>query len=79
MKKTQLNVAAVAAILASSVALAADEPPDFAGADKNGDGAVDAAEFNATGLEGEFGNVDTDGNGTLNEEEYQAAVEGECA
>ena len=79
MKKTQLIVAAAAAVLVSSVAFAADEPPDFAGADKNGDGAVDATEFKATGLEGEFSNVDTDGNGTLNEEEYQAVVEGECA
>ena len=79
MKKTSLILAAAAALLASSVSFAADEPPDFAGADKNGDGAVDAAEFSATGIEGEFPNVDTDGNGTLNEEEYQAAVEGECA
>lgn len=79
MKKTQLIIAAAAAVLATSVAFAADEPPEFAAADTNGDGAVDAAEFKATGLEGEFPNVDTDGNGTLNEEEYQAAVEGECA
>ena len=79
MKKTQLITAAAAAILTSSVALAAGEPPDFAGADKNGDGAVDATEFKAAGLEVEFGNVDTDGDGVLNEEEYQAAVEGECA
>ena len=79
MKKTSLILAAAAALLATSVAFAADEPPDFAGADKNGDGAVDAAEFSATGLEGEFNNVDTDGNGSLNEEEYTAAVEGECA
>ena len=79
MKKTSLILTAAAALMASSIAFAADEPPEFAGADKNGDGAVDAAEFEATGVEGEFNNVDTDGNGTLNEEEYQAAVEGECA
>ena len=79
MKMTQLIVAAAAAILASSVAFAADEPPEFGAADTNGDGAVDAAEFKATGLEAEFKNSDTDGNGTLNEEEYTAVLEGECA
>lgn len=79
MKKTQLIVAAAAAILASSVAFAADEPPNFGAADANGDGAVDEAEFKATGLEAEFKDSDSDGNGTLNEEEYTAVVEGECA
>jgi len=79
MKKTQVIVAAVAALLASSVAFAADEPPKFGAADANGDGVVDEAEFKATGLEGDFNNADTDGNGTMNEEEYTAVLEGECA
>lgn len=79
MKKTQLILAAAAALLASSVAFAADEPPDFKAADTNGDGAIDATEFAATKLEGEFPNADSDGNGTLNEEEYQAILDGECA
>jgi opacity protein-like surface antigen len=79
MKKTQLIVAAAAAILASSVAFAADEPPNFGAADANGDGVVDEAEFKATGLEADFKDSDSDGNGTLNEEEYTAVVEGECA
>jgi len=79
MKKTKFIAAAAAAILASSVAFAADEPPEFGAADANGDGAVDEAEFKATGLEAEFKNADTDGNGTMNEEEYTAVLEGECA
>ena len=79
MKMTRLIAAAAAAILASSVALAADEPPNFKAADTNGDGAIDAAEFKATGLDGVFENADTDGNGTMNEEEYQAVLDGECA
>ena len=79
MKKTSLILAAAAALLATSVTFAADEPPKFGAADANGDGAVDAAEFKATGLEAEFENADTDGNGTLNEEEYTAVLEGECA
>jgi opacity protein-like surface antigen len=79
MNKTQLIVAAAAALLASSIAFAADEPPKFAVADKNGDGAVDAAEHKAAGLQFDFSNNDTDGNGTLNEEEYQAALDAECA
>ena len=79
MNKTQLIVAAAAALLASSVVFAAGEPPKFEVADKNGDGAVDAAEHKAAGLEFDFGNNDTDGNGTLNKEEYQAALDAECA
>jgi opacity protein-like surface antigen len=79
MKKTQLIVAAAAALLVSTVAFAADEPPEFGAADANGDGAVDEAEFKATGLEAEFKDSDSDGNGTLNEEEYTAVLEGECA
>jgi len=79
MKKTQLILAAAAAILASSIALAADEPPKFGAADANGDGAVDAAEFAATKLEREFSKIDTDGNGSLNKEEYEAALEEDCS
>jgi opacity protein-like surface antigen len=79
MNKTKLIVAAAAALLASGVAFAADEPPKFEVADKNGDGAVDAAEHKAAGLQFDFGNNDTDGNGTLNKEEYQAALDAECA
>jgi len=79
MKMTKLIAAAAAALLASSIAFAADEPPEFKAADTNGDGAVDEAEFKATGLEGDFKNADTDGNGTMNEEEYTAVLEGECA
>jgi hypothetical protein len=77
MKKTKLIVAAAAAVLASSVAFA-DEPPNFEGADANGDGGVDATEFAATKLDKEFAKVDTDGDGKLNKEEYAAALEEDC-
>jgi len=67
-----------AAVLASSAVLAA-EKPDFAGADTNGDGMVDAAEFKATGIERDFGELDGDGNGSLNSDEYAVALEEDCA
>lgn len=77
MKKTKLTFLA-AAIFASSATLA-QELPDFETADKNGDGMVDAAEFGATGIERDFGEVDADGNGSLNSDEYAAALEEDCA
>ena len=79
MKLTRIALAAAAALLASSLAFAADEPPDFGAADANGDGVVDAAEFEATGIERDFGEIDEDGDGKLNEDEYAAALEEDCA
>jgi hypothetical protein len=67
-----------AAVLASSAALAA-ETPNFDAADANSDGMVDAAEFKATGIERDFGELDADGNGSLNGDEYAAALEEDCA
>ena len=67
-----------AVVLASSAALAA-EKPKFDAADANGDGMVDAAEFKATGIEKDFGSLDADGNGSLNSDEYAAALEEDCA
>ena len=79
MKKTQLILTAAAVVLASGIAFAADGPPKFEAADANGDGAVDATEFSATKLERDFKKIDTDGNGSLNMEEYKAALEEDCA
>lgn len=76
MKLTKLTVLAAALVL-SGAALA--EKPDFAGADANSDGMVDAAEFKATGIERDFGELDADGNGSLNSDEYKAALEEDCA
>jgi hypothetical protein len=76
MKLTKLTVLA-AAILLSGAALA--EKPNFAAADTNSDGMVDAAEFKATGIEKDFGELDADGNGSLNGDEYKAALEEDCA
>lgn len=76
MNMTKLTLLA-AAVLLSSAALA--EPPEFATADANSDGMVDAAEFGATGMEKDFGELDADGNGSLNADEYAAALEEDCA
>lgn len=70
---------AAAVVLLSSVVFAADGPSKFAAADANADGAVDATEFAATRIEHDFAKLDTDGNGSLNEKEYQAALEEDCA
>ena len=78
MKKIQLTVLAAAFLLAGA-ALAEDEKPNFEAADKNGDGMVNAAEFSATGIERDFGELDADGNGSLNCDEYAAALEEDCA
>lgn len=77
MKMTKLTMLA-AALLASSAVLA-QEKPNFEAADKNGDGMVDAAEFGATGIELDFGELDADGDGSLNGDEYAAALEEDCA
>jgi len=77
MKMTKMTITAAAALFASSVALA--EPPQFDGADANGDGGVDAAEFKATEIDKDFAEMDKDGDGKLNKEEYAAALEEDCA
>jgi opacity protein-like surface antigen len=77
MKLTHLTLTAAAAVLASSVALAA--PPQFEGADTNADGGVDMAEFEATKIDRQFGELDKDGDGKLNKDEYAAALEEDCA
>lgn len=77
MKLTNIILTAAAAIFASSVALA--EPPQFDGADANADGGVDMAEFEATKIDRDFGELDKDGDGKLNKEEYAVALEEDCA
>ncbi len=76
MKKTSLLLTACATLIISQLALA--EPPEFKGADSNGDGAVDATEFAALKLDKELAKFDEDGNGTLNKSEYEASLEEEC-
>lgn len=78
MKLTKMMLAAAAAFAISGVVMAEDGPPKFAAADANGDGGVDAAEFEATGLEREFAKLDKDGDGKLNNDEYAAALEEDC-
>ena len=77
MKMTQLTLTACAAMLASSIALAA-EPPKFKKADANGDGSLDAAEYKATKAEPKFAKLDKDKNGSLSKKEYSAVFEEEC-
>lgn len=77
MKLTKLTLAATAALLASSVALAA--PVSFKKADSNADGAVDAAEFANSGVEGKkMAELDKDGDGKLDKKEYSAALDEDC-
>jgi hypothetical protein len=54
------------------------EPPEFKGADKNGDGGVDAAEFKTLDLDKDFAKLDENGDGKLNKSEYEVALEEEC-
>lgn len=77
MKMTQLTLTACAAMLASSVALAA-EPPKFKDADSNGDGAISADEYKATKAKQEFAKLDKDKNGSLSKKEYSAIFDEEC-
>ena len=78
MKKTNLFVAAAAALLVSGSVMAAEKPPKFDKADANGDGAVDATEFAATKIDRKFAKLDKDGDGKLNKDEYAAALEEDC-
>lgn len=79
MKKIQLITSAAALLLASGVVLA--DPPEFDGADANGDGGVDAAEWGALKIDDKksFGEADQDGDGKLNEDEYAEAAGLDCA
>ena len=79
MKMTHIALAAATALFASSLASAADEPPAFDAADANGDGFVDASEFEATKIDRDFGEIDQDGDGKLDQDEYAAALEEDCA
>lgn len=77
MTNNRLLFASIASFLAASVAFAAD-PPKFKKADTNGDGAVDAAEYANTGIEGKFEKWDEDEDGKLSKEEYGAALGEDC-
>jgi Ca2+-binding EF-hand superfamily protein len=77
MKSVQMLTLATAALLASSLALAA--PPTFSKADANGDGVVDAEEFAASGIERKFEKLDKNGDGTLDKKEYAAVFDEDCA
>ena len=76
MNITQLTLAAAAALLASSVAFAA--PAKFDKADANGDGAVDATEFAASGMKKKFEKLDKNADGKLDKKEYSAGLDEDC-
>jgi hypothetical protein len=76
MKSTLTMSAALAALLATSVAFAA--PSSFKKADANGDGAVDASEYAASGATKKMATLDRDGNGTLDKREYAAVFDEDC-
>jgi Ca2+-binding EF-hand superfamily protein len=76
MKNTSMILAAAAALMATSVAFAA--PPSFKKADANGDGVVDAAEFEATKSKKKFASLDKNGDGTLDKKEYSVLLDEDC-
>jgi hypothetical protein len=76
MKMTKMTLAAAAALFATSVAVAA--PMKFVKADANGDGAVDAAEFAASGMTKDMAKLDKDGDGKLSKKEYSAGLDEDC-
>ncbi|HOP15345.1 MAG TPA: hypothetical protein PLX99_01995 [Gammaproteobacteria bacterium] len=76
MKMTKMTLAAAAALFATSVAVAA--PMKFVKADANGDGAVDAAEFAASGMKKDMAKLDKDGDGKLSKKEYSAGLDEDC-
>jgi hypothetical protein len=76
MKTTQVTLAALAALLATSVAIAA--PAKFDKADANGDGFVDADEFAASDMKKDMGKLDKDGDGKLSKKEYSAGLDEDC-
>jgi opacity protein-like surface antigen len=77
MKLAQMTAVAFAALLASSVALAAS-PPKFKQADTNGDGFVDEAEYTASKAKAKFAKLDKDKDGKLSKKEYNTIFEEEC-
>ena len=76
MKYKQLTIAACAALLVSTAALAA--PIKFKAADVNADGFVDAAEFAKSGVKQELTKLDKDKDGKLSKKEYSVVLEEEC-
>lgn len=67
--------------LASSVAIAEAEIPEFKKADANGDGFVDAKEFEAAkaaGVKKSVGELDKDKDGKLNKKEYEVILDADC-
>jgi hypothetical protein len=76
MKKTSMILAAAAALLATSIAFAA--PPSFKKADTNGDGMVDASEYEATKAKRKMADLDKNGDGNLDKKEYSALFDEDC-
>jgi hypothetical protein len=76
MKLTRMTLTAAAAVLASSLALAA--PVSFKKADANGDGMVDAEEFANSGVKKKMADLDKNGDGKLDNKEYSAALDEDC-
>lgn len=64
-----------------SASVMAAEAPDFSDMDANGDGGVDAAEFEKgknDGVEKTFAEADEDKDGKITEKEYEVIKEPDC-
>ena len=67
--------------LASSIAVAEGEIPEFKKADADGSGFVDAKEFEAAkaaGVKKSVGELDKDKDGKLNKDEYSVILDADC-
>jgi len=71
--KTQMTLAAIAALLASNIALA--EVKEFKVVDADGNGSLSSAEYATSGAEMPFAELDADKNGSINAEEFAALEE----
>ncbi len=72
MRLSRCILTLAAAVLASHVAFAGLV---FEEADKNGDGAVDADEFAAAGVDQAFKQLDANGDGKLDSNEYSGDLD----
>lgn len=74
--KNVTTIFATLLLMASSAALAQDqEPPAFDDVDTDGNGYVSSSELAAAGVDIDTEDADTNGDGMLDRDEYESAVD----